>query len=140
MDASSASRRRLATLQRQLVAQHVLSEHQIPYLTRAHGPFFTAAAVEALQPLELGSWRRWCPPVSSCACDSAPKVLDLSRGVAVSGHVEGEAAVGQWNDVRGPQPEHADAGLHGVVGIDLCAPVGTPTHAFADGEIFLVGY
>ena len=24
------------------------------------------------------------------------------------------------------------------VGVDLCAPVGTPVHAFADGEIFLL--
>ena len=56
-------------------------------------------------------------------------MLDFGAGVEASGHTEGEAAVGQWDETRRSMYGLADQtaatrDLH--IGVDLCAPVRSP--------------
>lgn len=115
----------------------------IQYLRRSHGDHYSPAAVAALRLPEFGPWEAYHPPVPSCRCGTAElEVLDFTRGVSASGHLDGEAAVGKWDEVRrgmyGSESQATQTrDLH--IGVDLCAPAGTPVHAFADGQVFLFG-
>ena len=115
----------------------------IAYLQRSHGANYSPAAVAALRMPDFGDWAGYFPPVPSCKCGTdGLDVLDFGAGVADSGHVHGDAAVGKWNELRknmyGMSSQLTQTrDLH--IGIDLCAPAGAPVHAFADGEVFLTG-
>jgi murein DD-endopeptidase MepM/ murein hydrolase activator NlpD len=70
-------------------------------------------------------------------------VFDLSRGFAPPEVETARYGIGKYDEHRpGLYTSKLfikdDRTVH--MGIDLFAPVGTPVHAFADGEIHLVGY
>ena len=105
----SGRQRRLGVLARQLgygssavvsvAAAAAAAEESIPYLIRSHGLNFTLPAIQALYdrgPVDLGPASRWHAPVAVYS----PKVLDFTNGVEASGYVDGETAVGKWNEVR----------------------------------------
>ena len=134
----AVSRRRLRSVSTQLVAQ---DGGFIAYLARSHGDHYSPEAVAKLRLPDFGRWEAYYPPVPSCRCGNAGlNVLDFTRGVQASGHADGEAAIGKWDEVRhgmyGSESQATQTrDLH--IGVDLCAPSGTPVHAFADGEVFL---
>jgi hypothetical protein len=104
----------------------------IPYLRRSHGEHYSAAAVARLRLPDFGAWDAYHSPVPSCRCGSAGlDVLDFRRGVDASGHVDGEAAVGKWDETRrgmyGSESQATQTrDLH--IGVDLCAPAGATSH------------
>ena len=147
----ASARRRLGSLRGHLPAPTAPAPaaaaegEPIPYLQRSHGENYSAAAVSALPSApSFGPWEQYHPPVPSCRCGSAGvDVLDFGQGVVASGHVDGEAAVGKWNETRrgmyGSESQATQTrDLH--IGVDLCAPAGAPVHAFADGKVFLFDY
>ena len=83
---------------------------RIAYVARTHGPHYNDAAVADLPrrlrqvTAGLRPWQQWHAPVPSCrhveGAAMPVTVLDFGAGVEGSGHVEGSAAVGKWDEVR----------------------------------------
>ncbi|MGZ3651563.1 MAG: peptidoglycan DD-metalloendopeptidase family protein [Bdellovibrionota bacterium] len=73
------------------------------------------------------------------------EVFDFTRGYDPTRQLTSSYGIGRYNeDRRGMYDAALFQGQEGArtihMGIDIGAPVGTPVHAFYEGEIFLTGY
>lgn len=70
------------------------------------------------------------------------EVYDFTKGYDENRILETPYGIGKYNEKRSLMykgPLYADLrDIH--VGVDIGAPLGTPVHAFYEGEIFMVGY
>jgi murein DD-endopeptidase MepM/ murein hydrolase activator NlpD len=73
------------------------------------------------------------------------EVYDFSQRYDPNRHLNSPFGIGKYNEKRLGmyeteifQEEGGQRNIH--MGVDIGAPVGTPVHAFADGEIFLFAY
>jgi murein DD-endopeptidase MepM/ murein hydrolase activator NlpD len=73
------------------------------------------------------------------------EVYDFTRGYDPNRTLQSLYGVGRYDEDRrgmyeAPLFQAKDGARTIHMGVDIGAPVGTPVHAFFDGEIFLVGY
>jgi len=73
------------------------------------------------------------------------EIYDFSQTYDPNRHLKSPFGIGRYNEKRlGMYETEIFQGKGGPrnihLGVDIGAPVGTPVHAFADGEIFLFGY
>jgi peptidoglycan LD-endopeptidase LytH len=73
------------------------------------------------------------------------EIYDFSRRYDPDRHLKSPFGIGRYDEKRIGMYEteifQGEGGQRNVhMGVDIGAPVGTPVHAFADGEIFLFGY
>ncbi len=70
------------------------------------------------------------------------EIFDFTQGYDENRNLKFPYGIGKYNEKRKNMytgPLYVDQrDIH--VGIDIGAPIGTPVHAFYDGEIFMVGY
>lgn len=116
----------------------------IAYLQKTHGEFYTREAVAnwvqqgrprfVMGGCSSSGSARFYPTVPSIGMFS--RKLDFSKGLDEANVVDGEAAVGVWNEHRsGMQID----GRSVHMGVDLCGRAGDRVHAFFKGTIFLMG-